>query len=306
MSYHLSGFKWGSTTEGTSSGVITWSADFSSDLSHSAAYSDADFDATLQSAFDRWEEVASVDFQYVASGGDIEIAAADLDFIGSTVVGAAVTTFIDYETGYDTAISATIDFDTTTDDFWSPTGGGGTIDFYAVALHEIGHVLGLEHPDPDDTTEIMNQFVAADDLGDGDITGVQILYGVDAGDQAPPPPDGPVGEADGETDDGREGGDSGGGGGAIIGLLALLVGFLFGGAGAGVALAAGRVADSGKPDEDAGESDPFLDHGEDCDCGCCDNSFPMVEDHHHLDENGFHIHPVYWQPEEDEDLELLL
>lgn len=59
-------------------------------------------------------------------------------------------------------------------------------DIRRVALHELGHVLGLDHPDQNgqSVTAIMNAYVSnLDHLADDDIAGSQSLYG--AGDVAP-------------------------------------------------------------------------------------------------------------------------
>ena len=57
---------------------------------------------------------------------------------------------------------------------------GNTIDVQRVALHELGHVLGLDHPDDagQTVTAIMNSHVSnLDSLAADDITGAQSLYG---------------------------------------------------------------------------------------------------------------------------------
>ena len=288
MSYNFIGFKWGDTTAGTSSGVITWS----STLDESAEFSDPAYQQALQDAFDRWEEVASIDFEYVESGGDIVVSGNDLDSLGLDVVGVAYYS-ITPRVEFDAVSNTSLEFDTT-GQFWTPYGGSGSVNFYAVALHEIGHLIGLDHPIPDDTTEVMNQFIAADELGDGDITGAQIIYGADPGDDAPPPPDGPVGLADGSGGGGGGSGGGGGGGGAVLGLLALLLGFLFGGVGAGAAIAAGRVADSDEDDE--------IGHDHESDMLLSD-LIPTVDI---LDEGNVHAHPVYWGGEEVVDEPILL
>ncbi|MSU45857.1 MAG: matrixin family metalloprotease [Lacunisphaera sp.] len=56
----------------------------------------------------------------------------------------------------------------------------GVVDIQRVALHELGHVLGLDHPDTagQQVSAIMNSRVSdADALREDDITGVQVLYG---------------------------------------------------------------------------------------------------------------------------------
>ena len=57
---------------------------------------------------------------------------------------------------------------------------GNVIDIQRVALHELGHVLGLDHPDEagQTVTAIMNSHVGnLDSLASDDITGAQGLYG---------------------------------------------------------------------------------------------------------------------------------
>lgn len=68
-----------------------------------------------------------------------------------------------------------VDFD------WSSTGEAGKMDFENIATHELGHSVGMGHPDDSCTEETMYRFA---DFGEtkkrtleaGDITGVQKLY----------------------------------------------------------------------------------------------------------------------------------
>ncbi len=85
---------------------------------------------------------------------------------------------------YSKLYSGGIFFDT--NDAWSiaDTTPSGEFDLFTVALHEVGHALGLLHED--DTIDgnnisIMNTYYAkSDGLLQDDIDGIQYLYGVSA------------------------------------------------------------------------------------------------------------------------------
>ncbi len=286
MSYNVGDIKWGEPTLGTPSGTIYWSEDVLDGLKYTGGNPDLITD-TLASAFDAWEEVASINFEYTSnySSADVRVLTGDTD--GSA--GFASYSF-DGNPGLSSIFSGTITFsDALT---WSPDGSGGT-NFHSVALHEIGHVLGLGHVN--DSSEIMNPVISVDVLGDGDILGAQILYGTGES-ESPPTPLPPTDETPPEEETPREpteptsdsGGDSGGGGaiGMIVGLLAAVVAMIFGGGGgAVVALAAGNV-----PDEDPEDpSDTFADSNAGNDAGVLlSDLLPPLEvdnlDHDH----GFH------------------
>jgi hypothetical protein len=65
---------------------------------------------------------------------------------------------------------------------WSTTGGAG-IDIETVALHELGHMLGLgdlylKYKFSKDTRQIMHRYTGVKrTLGNGDLTGIGLLYG---------------------------------------------------------------------------------------------------------------------------------
>jgi len=273
MYYEIYGRKWGDPDYGTESGEITWSADLGSNFQFDGGDTQAEFDAALQDAFDAWETIADIDFKYVSSGdADINVIVDEVDGQSYGTVGFATWG------GGTSVTNGTVTLDEAED--WAPTGDGG-IDFYAVSLHEIGHILGLAHyiPESGDPAQIMNSSVSVDDLQSGDIAGAQYLYGTGDGVAPPPPPDDPVDpevpedpvdpevpvvpedpvEPDEETppvvisaDD--DGGSSGGAAGLIVALLGIIAAMFLGGGAGLVGLAAGSVAEGeDDDDEDTGE-----------------------------------------------------
>lgn len=188
MTYAIRDMKWGEPVLGTDSGVVYWSADLTGLKYDESLYSEQDFLDALQDAFQAWEDVCDVDFEMAPAGtsADIDVSCGYLS--GSTIGKASYTYYI--LPGTDQLISADITIDT--EPTWSPDGEDGGKDFFACALHEIGHVMGLGHVS--DTSEIMNSYLATDVLGDGDIAGAQALYGDDTVGVEQPTPEDPAPE----------------------------------------------------------------------------------------------------------------
>ena len=161
--FSLEGAKWGSPELGTAGGTVTWAVD------------DSISQAELQSinaAFAEWSEVANIQFQAVASTAD-----ADIDFSNSALDGAGnvlgVTGF-SYSGGQ--LQSADIQFD-------SGDNLSGS-EFSLVAIHEIGHAIGLGHFNDDPAVMNSTANFSLDDLAQSDIDGIVALYGANTTDMA--------------------------------------------------------------------------------------------------------------------------
>ena len=255
MSYNAGDLKWGEPTLGTPSGEVTWSVDtstFYDDLNIVGGYNETQMDAALVASFDAWESIAQIDFQRVESGGDVTVVANPL----SGAAGTAFYTF-DGNPGLSEIFSGEITLNSNRD--WTPNGEGAGDDFYAVATHEIGHVIGLGHVE--DSSQIMNPVIFASDLGAGDIQGAQYLYGTEGGGTpSDPSPDDPPPSDTGDAVSPPDGDDGGGGAMAmLLGLIAAVFGLLLGGGGgAAVALVAGEVPD----DDHDSDQDGHDEHGD--------------------------------------------
>ena len=161
--FSLEGAKWGSPELGAAGGTVTWAVDDS--------ISQAEMQS-INAAFAEWSEVANIQFQQVASTVD-----SDIDFANSALDGAGNVLGV---TGFSYAggqlQSAEIQFD-------SGDNLSGS-DFSLVAIHEIGHAIGLGHYNDDDA--VMNSFANFDLTGleQSDIDGIVALYGANTTDMA--------------------------------------------------------------------------------------------------------------------------
>ena len=168
--------KWGGSSLGRFDGTVSWSSattNFPGQSFDFEAPLTGDFLTSVRSAFNAWEAVANITFVEVADADDVDIRLGfdPVDGVGKTLGQA----FLRYDRGNLT--SARIRLDSDDSFFVAGTSTTGTFSFDALALHEIGHGIGLGHSEA--SASIMFQFIrnSQTTLGVDDIAGIQFIYG---------------------------------------------------------------------------------------------------------------------------------
>src|SRR5256714_2414124 len=183
FSFALNGYRW---PDGTQIAMHLQLTRFTSGLQDGSA----SWDASATDALNIWNQYIDT-VQFVASepsGSSGSEDANDLLF-SKTVYGPswptnafAVTLRISSQGSVFTETDVLFNDNLKWDSYRGPLQGGGpsgTYDFHRVALHEFGHVLGLDHPDRhgQSVVAIMNSIISdLDQLADDDIAGVRSLY----------------------------------------------------------------------------------------------------------------------------------
>src|SRR6185295_8760608 len=184
--------KWGAPILGTPGGLVTWSiipgtAEILPGYPYPYVpldtFAPLDYAVHLQWAFDQWSAVANIQFQQVPDSGAGVATTPDagvvrfsgIDGISSEILAFTVGPIGPfYEAQF--AYNSTVRFNS--DITWSYSDTGPEYNFDRVALHEIGHALGLGHEQ--DVPSIMNVFYSTNlplGLQPDDIAGAQFLYG---------------------------------------------------------------------------------------------------------------------------------
>jgi peptidoglycan hydrolase-like protein with peptidoglycan-binding domain len=137
----------------------------------------ADVRAAVRGAFDRWSAVSSLNFVENPNGGDIRIGFFSGDHgDGSAFDGpSGVLAHCFYPPPNGGAIAGDCHFDEA--ETWSVNNPPSGIDLPTVALHEMGHGLGLAHSSV--TSAVMYPYYGGPrrELADDDIAGIRSIYG---------------------------------------------------------------------------------------------------------------------------------
>lgn len=186
---NVSGSKW--VTSGQTYPTVTWSfaalhLDYSGILGGYQRFDSAisvSYQGFIREAFSTWEAVSMIDLVEVADSQDVDIRVGNAYIDGpaqpgqSSVLGIAQTW-----TSGGSLIAAQVWFDS--DAYQSTTV------FFQIALHEIGHALGLSHSDdPEDTMYYLsNPLNETGALSADDIASIQSLYGARGDETVPTAP----------------------------------------------------------------------------------------------------------------------
>ncbi|MBE9061536.1 matrixin family metalloprotease [cf. Phormidesmis sp. LEGE 11477] len=175
-------FRWNQPNGKGSDIALTYSYDNLLDGGIKGGITESEIKTAIEESFELWAQYAPLDFVEVEDTGrksqtnpdaaDIRFGYEEIDGSGGTLGEASLTYFGD--------LATEVDFDS--QDRWATEWSNSTFDFLAVAVHEIGHTLGLDHESEEDAimqpfaTDIYSGLGTAF-LYDDDIKGIRALYG---------------------------------------------------------------------------------------------------------------------------------
>ncbi len=172
--YALEDVKWGGAAQGSPGGTVSWAV---------TASVPAAFVSTIASAFAAWSAVANIGFVQTAS-----VAAAKIVLgLGAIDGPNSILGMANYSFSGPSLLHADVTFDTAEN--WAGAGLSASspsgAKLYYVAVHEIGHALGLDHYNG--ATAVMNSYLSPSlsGLTASDVAGIQALYGKAANYVAP-------------------------------------------------------------------------------------------------------------------------
>lgn len=179
--YVISNVKWGALGLGfPPPGPITYAFTPQANNSGELGFdiTDATHKQAVNDAFDDWEAVSNVQFSMLSDGSD-----ADIDVYFQVIDGDGPTLAQARQTYTDSGSPGTIEAFINVEIEFDPAEmvNAGYDLFHSVALHEIGHALGLDHVE--DPNQLMYATYTADftEPAAGDIAGLQVLYGASSG-----------------------------------------------------------------------------------------------------------------------------
>lgn len=170
--------KWGDAERGTHAGIVTWSIapagvhvpDFGNvnpTTVPTPANPNFDVQDQIRDAFDDWSAAANIEFIQVAEDSLADFEGAHIRIFWGSIPNGTVGWA--YYPGSDTAAGDIfLDSDFTLEISQST--------FKALALHEIGHAIGLDHGGTVNTS-VMTPSIGRTELGELDISSAQDLYG---------------------------------------------------------------------------------------------------------------------------------